>query len=312
MVLRGHEKPITTLAFSPDGRTLATAAWGLEVRLWEVASGLPRMTTTAAQGPIDPLSPRIITDLAFSPDGRLFAIATCDGVTNRVELWDLPTQRHLHTLKGTGREMFAIAFSPDGTILATGGRDRFVTLWRPTTAKRIATLVHEDGKTTYPLAFAKDGKHLAVATSGVESGKIYLWDTYERKVRATSKRTISVSHLALFSDSMTIAGADLCGPLHLFDLLRGTSQETALRQWTHVSIAHHANLLAASSGDQPIQFWSFNPVRPQGILSGSAGFAVLLCLSPQGQTLAIVRHRRAQIHQVELWKVPPLEKERRR
>ena len=123
-LITGHPPGIIRLAFSPDGKTLATASQrtaedGGTAKLWDVATGQERAT----------LEPRLgaIWTSAFSPDGRTFA--TGGGTWNEiggVKLWDVATGQELATLQQAPNPILCLAFSPDGTILATGtGDDRY-------------------------------------------------------------------------------------------------------------------------------------------------------------------------------------------
>src|SRR5262249_55826463 len=145
--LKGHATCVAALAFSPDGRTLASASYDTTVKLWNVASWQEFAPNKRHKG----------LAALFSPDGKALATASNDGI----RLWDVPSQWEAATFPkagphpfrlldldgpsqrgaapfGESGDSFALAFSPDGALLASNGSDFAVHLWDVATRREAA------------------------------------------------------------------------------------------------------------------------------------------------------------------------------
>jgi WD40 repeat protein len=122
--LRGHPAPVQALAFAPDGRALAIADATAHIQVWDLDGGCDRVALEVP--PADPeMSAAEVTALAFAPDGRTLAAA----IDRVVHVWDADTGRPVARLAAHDGKVMCLAFSPDGTLLASGGHDRVVCLW---------------------------------------------------------------------------------------------------------------------------------------------------------------------------------------
>ncbi|MCH8149417.1 MAG: WD40 repeat domain-containing protein [Planctomycetes bacterium] len=158
-----HEEPITSLAFSPDDKTLATASWDQSVKLWNMETG---KLIAALSGHKQPVSA-----IAFSPDGRTLASATYGSqemltIPNgeedaEIRLRDMESRRARVTKKSTS--VYCLAFAPDGKTFAAGGLGGRVNLHDSVTANLHASIAAHDESIT-SLAFDPSGKTLATAT----------------------------------------------------------------------------------------------------------------------------------------------------
>jgi WD40 repeat protein len=161
---------VLSLAFSPDGRALAWGGDSGNIGLWELTKERPT---------IIPIQGRVYS-VAFSPDGQLLATAN---QSHDIMLWDVARCQKLRSLSGHGDEVLAVAFSPDGKSLASGSRDNTVMLWNPSDRKAANTITNiiipPWDRGLLPV-FSPDGRNLAVDIVG---GGVRLWDTATGQVQ---------------------------------------------------------------------------------------------------------------------------------
>ncbi|MXV75350.1 hypothetical protein F4Z99_13900 [Candidatus Poribacteria bacterium] len=164
----GNDREFRAVVFSPDGQLLATGGWISEIHLWDVQTGRLLKTLPEKYG---------VETLAFSPGGRF--LASGGGFKDpTIRLWHVPTGEKRLTLTGHAKnrnsghtsDVYSVAFSPDGTLLASGGIDG-IRLWNPNTGRALVTLTANRSSVSV-VVFSSDSRTLA---SG-ESGGIFLWD----------------------------------------------------------------------------------------------------------------------------------------
>jgi WD40 repeat protein len=232
-LIRANGK-LDTIAFSPDGLTLATASGDSRaVTLWDVATGHERANLTEHQGPI--------WSVAFSPDGRRLAAASGrlpavadpagGGQVGEIRLWDLSGRRPKPrvSLVGHGYGIASIAFSPDGTTLASGGFDQAVKLWGLAAGRELATLHGHEGWVV-AVAFSPDGSVLA---TGSHDQTIKLWDAATGQSLATLRgHTGNVYTVAFSPDGSLLASGSLDGTVRLWDLARVLGREAVVKRAT--------------------------------------------------------------------------------
>jgi WD40 repeat protein len=147
------------VAYSPDGRLIATADNEATITLWDAPGGTPMRRLRGHR--------RLVSWVAFRGDGRRLASASWD---QTARVWDVDTGHALVTLRGHMRSVLCVAFSPDGTRVATSSEDQTVKLWDAATGEEVLTLRGHNGVVS-TIAFSPDGRRLA---SGGADGAVLI------------------------------------------------------------------------------------------------------------------------------------------
>ena len=181
-----------SLAFSPDGKQLASGYQYGSVRLWDLAETLAsNEINTAEPAQTIRIGDVALVSLAWSPDGKRLAVGSAD---YRITLLDLINRKVLRSYVGHDGEVTALAFSPDGSRLASASHDRTVKVWDSSSGKELLTLAGHSGPVE-AVAYAADGKSIA---SAIDKTHIRLWDASTGKtLRTLDSRVAPVAELVV-------------------------------------------------------------------------------------------------------------------
>jgi eukaryotic-like serine/threonine-protein kinase len=296
-----HDRSLSALAFSPDGKWLVTATAKDEpVRLWDTSTW--RGAGELARG-------MSVVGLTFSPDGRTLAAAAVEGGV----LWDINSRRQLSTFPASDGGRTAgqgVSFSPNGQLLAYrrwDGERTSIFLWNLAAGQEVpVTAGHSPG--IEAVAFSPDGKCLASAG----------WDTTVRisdvarqvEIQALSNHTAWVSSLAFLPDgsALATAGADQCIRLwnttdwHETAVLRGHRNEVLA-----LACSPDGRWLASGDKEGTVRLWAAVPKARPPTLARLPMRGAGPCVAPSGEAIALIYEDGT----IGFWKVAALAEQKR-
>ena len=325
-----------SVAFSPDGRTLASSRYR-NVHLWDVQTGELRKTLTDHRGDVrsvafspdgrtlasesgnfwmggeirlwDAETGKLLkrltghkgwaTDISFSPDGRTLAIGSGKTEIGKVHLWDVEAGELLKTFTKHKGNVNSISFSPNGRILASEDREGTIRLWDVRTGKLRKKLTgHTKG--VYSISFSPDGKMLA---SGSQDRKVRLWDVRTGKLRKTLiGHTSWVNSVAFSPNGKMLASGGADQTVRLWDVQTRELRKTLTRHTSWVSsvaFSPNGKMLASGSQDKTVRLWNVQTGELRKTLTEHTSGVTGISFSPNGKMLA----SGSQDKTVRLWNV---------
>ncbi|MEG4213616.1 serine/threonine-protein kinase [Microcoleus sp. S13_B4] len=289
--LVGHSNAVTSVAFSPDGATLASGSEDKTIEMWKLDTGKRWYTLTGHSD--------WVTCVAFSPDGASLASG---GRDKMIHIWDLNKGKWWYALAGHSDRVSAVAFSRDGQVLASGSRDKTVQLWNLNKGRRMSALTGHAGGVE-AVAFSAGGEFLA---SGSRDKTVQLWDWQKGRSICTLAEHGDWVRAIVFAASSSISPPSQGGAGGGSVLATGSRDGTA-KLWRVdaqgrgtllqsmrdnsgdvlcVALSPDGRVLATGSRDGTIYLWDAGTGGLLEILTGHGGEVLSVAFSADGGSLA--------------------------
>ena len=285
MTLNQHGTRVLSVDYRPDGKQFATIGDDGTVMIWEAQTGKELLRLSGGTTPSDLVTAQRI---AYSPDGKL--LAACD--RNQVKIYDPETGELLQSLAGHQMDTSVVAFSRDGTHIASGDILGHIVIWDTASGDSLRELTGHAAEIE-DLTFTPDGKHLITASA---DATMKIWDIATSDLlRDYTDFTGLVDSVAFNLDGTRFAFTSEDG-LQVFDfsttadITTLTDHETfALPEGASVTFSPDGTRLAAASGSatvgNSIQVWDATTGQELLILAGHTGWVMGIAFSPDGKSL---------------------------
>jgi WD40 repeat protein len=266
---KGHSDSVSSVVFSPDGKTIATSSWDNTVKLWNL-EGKELQTFKGHSNSV--------LNVVFSPDGKTIATSSRDST---VKLWNLEG-KELQTFKGhEGWVITKVVFSPDGKTIATSSLDSTAKLWN-LEGKELQTFKgHSDW--VLSIAFSPDGKTLA---TGSGDKTVKLWNLEGKELQTFKGHSNIVNSVTFSPDGKTLATGSNDKIVKLWNL-EGKELQTFKGHsdsiWS-VAFSPDGKTIATGSGDKAIKLWNLEGKEIQNF-KGYSFFVNSVNFSPDGKTI---------------------------
>ncbi len=274
--LTGHSDEVFSVAYSPDGRYLASGSIDKTIKIWEVATGKELRTLTGHSGGV--------FLVAYSPDGRYLASGSSD---KTIKIWEVATGKELHTLTVYSYLYGAdVVYSPDGRYLASRSDDKTIKIWEVATGKELRTLTGHSGP-VLSVVYSPDGRYLA-SGGGLRDNTIKIWQVATGKVlRTLTGHSDWVLSVVYSPDGRYLASGSR-QTIKIWQVATGKVLRTLTghSDWVWSVVYSPDGRYLASGSYQTIKIWEVATGKELRTLTGHFDSVKSVVYSPDGRYLA--------------------------
>ncbi|WP_158278906.1 TIR domain-containing protein [Leucothrix arctica] len=266
---------VDALAYSPDGKTLASPGEDDSINLWDAQNGEHIKVLKGHSS--------IVTALIYSPNGKTLASGSWD---ETVRLWDAKTGEVIKVLKGHSDWVMTLAYSPDGKVLASAGKDKTVRLWEVASGKEIK-IIKGHTERIKTLEYHPNGEMLA---SAGEDKAVHLWDASSGESLKILTNHGSEIHVLKYSpNGKVLASGSQDGAVRLWDATSGKEMKTLIGHVSNVyalTYSPNGKVLLSAGEDKTMRFWDVTNGELLKTLQVNGASLATLVYSPNGKVFA--------------------------
>lgn len=295
----GHMALIRDIVFTPDGRRLISASDDKTIRVWDLET---KRTVKILRGQIDEADGGKIYEIALSPDGRYLAAGGHTGIegakSHPIRLYDLESDEIVRLYSGHDEPVLSVAFSDDGSMLASAGMDDTAIVWRVADGKIITRVRHGKGDIN-TVKFTRDGERIA---TGGDDSLVRLWRVRDGQlIQTMSGHELLVRSISMSADGNTLSSGATGGGVRIWNARNGAFIRELVKTGESISrlqFTPDGKSILSGSGGAPFEpkLWDVESGRAALTYRGHDNIVLAVAASPDGKLAATAGGKNNEIH----------------